>query len=251
MGRAQRTDVVRLAIIVPGDNLNHGEAFLENLVPAVKEERTAGEDPVLAEGHLGTKVGEEPGRDGSEVLLATEPVLVGVVTIGDGHSVAVLRGLVVAVAGPAHPVEGTVDLVRAGLAGVEVGHEEDVLAGGVAHAIDVEAVTGKGGGKDAVLDAELGGTVLVLLDLVADAVGVAGAPPVEVKGDEDIHVVAGGRVVGVAELLVRVAVDANVEGKGVDAGGLGATHIIVVVVGGRAVTHDANLNRKFQLLFDV
>lgn len=37
MGRLERADVVRLAIVVPCDNLNHGEALLENLIPAVED----------------------------------------------------------------------------------------------------------------------------------------------------------------------------------------------------------------------
>lgn len=39
---------MRLAVIVPGDNLDHGEALLEDLVPASEEKITRGEDPVLA-----------------------------------------------------------------------------------------------------------------------------------------------------------------------------------------------------------
>ena len=52
MGRAQGADVVRLAVVVPGDELDHGEALLEHLLPAVEDQGAAGEDPVLAEGNL-------------------------------------------------------------------------------------------------------------------------------------------------------------------------------------------------------
>jgi hypothetical protein len=39
---------VRLAVVVPGNHLDHGEALLEDLVPAVIDEGVGGEDPVLA-----------------------------------------------------------------------------------------------------------------------------------------------------------------------------------------------------------
>lgn len=240
----QGTNVVRLAVVVPGNNLNHGETLLEDGVPAIKEERTTREDPVLGEGDLRTEMGEEPRRDGSEVSLAAEPVLVLVVAVLDSDLVTARGSLVVAVVVPTEPVESTVDLVRAGLAGVEVGHEVDVVAGSRAHGVDVQTVTGKGRGESAAVDLELGGAVLVLSNLLADAVGVSGAPPVEVEGDEDLHAVALGRVVGVTELLVGVAVNTNVEGKGVDAGILGAAHIIVVVGGAGTITNNTNLHSQ-------
>lgn len=49
---AQRAHVVSLAVVVPGDNLNHGETLLEDLVPAVEDQGATREDPVLAEGNL-------------------------------------------------------------------------------------------------------------------------------------------------------------------------------------------------------
>ena len=49
MRRAQGADVVSLAVIVPSDELDHGEAFLEHLVPTIINQGAAWEDPVLAE----------------------------------------------------------------------------------------------------------------------------------------------------------------------------------------------------------
>lgn len=99
--RLERTDVVRLAIVVPSNNLNHGESLLEDLIPAVKDQGATGEDPVLAIRDLGTEVGEEPRRNRSHVLLVTEPVLIGIVSISDRDSVTVRGSLVVAVVVPA------------------------------------------------------------------------------------------------------------------------------------------------------
>ena len=240
----QGTNVVRLAIVVPGDNLNHGETLLKDGVPAIIQQRTAREDPVLGERHLGPEMGEEPRRHRSEVSLATEPVFVLVVAVLNGDLVTARGGLVVAVVVPTEPVESTVDLVRAGLARVEVGHEVDVVASSRAHSVDIQAVTGKRGGESAAVDLELGTAVLVLSNLLADAVGVAGAPPVEVEGDEDLHAVALGRLVGVTELLVGVAVNTNVKSKGVNAGILGAAHVIVVVGGAGTVTNNTNLHKS-------
>lgn len=69
----ERAEVVRLAVVVPGNKLDHGEALLKNLVPAVVEESTTGEDPVLAVGDLGAEMGREPRRNGGQVGLASEP----------------------------------------------------------------------------------------------------------------------------------------------------------------------------------
>jgi hypothetical protein len=49
------TDVVRLAVVVPGDYLDEAGAEGEDLVPAAEPEEVAGEDPCL-----GGIVGEEP-----------------------------------------------------------------------------------------------------------------------------------------------------------------------------------------------
>lgn len=96
MLRAKRSDVVRLAIIIPSDNLDHGKALLNDLVPTGEEQITRGKDPVLAR-----KVGREPGRDGSEISLSVEPALVAGIAFGNGDIDAVRGSSVVAVAVPA------------------------------------------------------------------------------------------------------------------------------------------------------
>lgn len=47
MLRLQWADVVRLAVVIPGNNLNHGEALLQDLLPSVIDQSTTWEDPVL------------------------------------------------------------------------------------------------------------------------------------------------------------------------------------------------------------
>ena len=56
-------DVVGLAVVIPGDNLDERRLEGKHLVPAVGDELFADEDPVL-----GVEVGGEPGRDSWMVL---------------------------------------------------------------------------------------------------------------------------------------------------------------------------------------
>jgi hypothetical protein len=86
---------VRLAVVVPSDNLDHGEALLEDLVPASEEQITRGEDPVLAR-----KVGVEPRGDRSEVGLSVEPALISSIVLSNSDVDAVRRSSVLAIAIP-------------------------------------------------------------------------------------------------------------------------------------------------------
>lgn len=92
---AERSNVVGLAVIVPSDNLDHGEALLNDLVPASEEKITRGEDPVLAR-----EVGVEPGRDRSEVGLSVKPALISSIVFSNSDVDAVRRSSVVAIAVP-------------------------------------------------------------------------------------------------------------------------------------------------------
>jgi hypothetical protein len=112
------------------------------------------------------------------------------------------------------------------------------------HGVDIEAVSGERRSKNTPVDEKLGGLVGVLGDLAADGARVPGAVPVEVERDEDLHPVVGRRLVGKVELLVRVAVDADVEGEGVDTCVLGPTHVIVILGGAGAFTNDTDLAKK-------
>lgn len=96
---------MRLAVVIPSDNLKHGESLLENLVPAIKDQRSTGEDPVLAVGDFGTEMRKEPRRHGCHVLLVTEPALVRVVSVCNGDGVAIGWSLVVAVVVPSLEIE--------------------------------------------------------------------------------------------------------------------------------------------------
>lgn len=169
-----------------------------------------------------------------DVTLASESAGVSIVALLDDKRLTGRRRLVVTVIGPGHPVQGTVDKTKVALTGVEVGGEENGTTGGVAHGINIESITGEGGGEDLAVDHELRWTTGVLGDLLADA-GAVGAVviPVEVEGDEDLHVVVGGGLVREVELLVGVRVDTDVQSEGVDADGLGALHVAIIV--GRAV----------------
>ena len=265
--------VVALTVIVPGDDFDHLEALAQHVLPAVVPQGAAREDPVLTVRYLWAEVGEEPGRDGGEVGLAGEPAAVGVVAVGDCDVLAGLGGLVVAVVVPGlwsvsaheylvfalssshnaqtyHPVQSPVDGGRRRLPGVEVGHKVHVAAGRIPQRIHVKAVTGKRRCKGTVVDVELCGPRRILGNLLADACRVAGAPPVEVKGDEHLHPGAISGVVGKVELLVRVSVDTNVKGKGVNARGLGSLHIIIIIGTGGAITTYPNLASRVRRVSD-
>lgn len=238
----QRADVVRLAVVVPGDDLDKGGLRVENVVPAVLPEQVGREDKVLAVADLDAVVGAEPGRHGGDVRLGgPQPLAVVHIALHDRDVAVGRRRLVVAVAVPAHPVEGAVDDVGVGrLVGAEVGGEEDVHGGGTLDGRDVEAVASKRRGKDLAVDLELGGIGAVVGNLLADLGGVIGGEPVEVEREEDLHVVVGGGLVGVGELLVGEVVGADVEGEGVDAQVFGQLHIRVVIGGTCPVRDDAN-----------
>ena len=53
---------MRLAVVVPGDNLHEAGAKVQDLVPAVVPEGIRGEDEVLAVRDLRSEMGEEPRR---------------------------------------------------------------------------------------------------------------------------------------------------------------------------------------------
>jgi hypothetical protein len=63
MGGAKRPNVVGFAIIIPGNNLDEARSHVQNLQPTVIPEQITRENPVLAVGDLGAKVGEEPWRN--------------------------------------------------------------------------------------------------------------------------------------------------------------------------------------------
>lgn len=240
---AEGSDVVRLAIVVPGDDLDHGKALLDDLLPSVEDERAAREDPVLAVGDLGTVVSREPGRDGSKVGLATEPVQIAAVSLSNRNVGARSRGLVVAVVIPGHPVESTVKSRGGRLAGVEVGNEVDVSTGSRTDGVGIEAIASKGGSKNTAIDLELSRLVGVLSNLLTNASSVARTPPVEVEGDEDLHAIVGGRLVSITKLLISVTVGTNVQSKSIDTGSLCTLHISIVVGRTCAIRNDTNLPR--------
>lgn len=127
---------------------------------------------------------------------------------------------------------------------MEIGNKEDIGSGSGPHGIDIQAVSRKGRGEDAAVDEELCGPVGVLGNLAADSRGISRAIPVEVERDEDFHIILGGRLVRVVELLVGIPIHADVEGKGINPCLLCPAHIIVVISRACAVTHYANLVQR-------
>ena len=58
--RAERSDVVRLAIVVPGNDFHEARTQLQDLVPAIVPEGIRRENEVLAVSDFGTEMGKEP-----------------------------------------------------------------------------------------------------------------------------------------------------------------------------------------------
>ena len=140
-----------------------------------------------------------------------------------------------------HPVETTVNGTDVPLARMKVGNKVDIEPSSGSHGVDIKTISGKGRGKWSIVDEKLRRQAGILLDLLANSCSIAGAPPVEVKRNEDLHTVTVGRVVCVAELLVGVPVNTDVEGKGIDTCSFGALHIIVIVARATSITDNANL----------
>lgn len=61
---------MRLAVVVPGDNLHEPRGKLQDRVPAIIPEGVCREDEVFAVGDLGSEMSEEPGRCGCMGLAA-------------------------------------------------------------------------------------------------------------------------------------------------------------------------------------
>lgn len=179
----------------------------------------------------------------SNISLVTESLGVGLITGLDSNVGAGSRGLVVAVVGPGHPVQQAIDTRQIGaLLRMEVGSKEQFHSGSCRpHGRHVKAVTGKRRDKGLVVDLELGWLDAVLGDFLTNLACLASVPPVEVKGDEHVHSVLVGRVVGISELLVGVRVNTDVQCKGVDSVFLGSLHVIIVVISAGAITGDTNL----------
>lgn len=90
---------------------------------------------------------------------------------------------------------------------------------------------------------KLGGLASVLSNLLAYAGAVGGLPIAKVEGYEDLHAIVGSRLISKAELSISVRVSANVQGKGVNAIGLGTLHISIIVAGAGTLSNNADLWR--------
>ena len=74
-------DVMRFTVVIPGDDFDHRKALVKHFVPAVVEQRAAGEDPVLAKRDLRAEMRKEPRRHRSEIRLAAKPVPIRIIAI--------------------------------------------------------------------------------------------------------------------------------------------------------------------------
>lgn len=238
----EAADVVRLAVVVPGDDFDEARLELQDLRPAVEPEEVSGEHPVLGVRHFGAKVCREPGGYRGEIWLSGEGVGVSVITILNSNIRSRLGGFVIAVAGPGHPVKGTVNITQVrSLLRMKVWRPKDVSPSRRTNSIRINTITREARSEDLAVDEQLSWLGAVLLDHLADLRALVGVVPVEVEADEDLHAVVGRGLVGVLELLVGVRVYADVERKGVDAGGFGILHVGVEVGGAASVADDANL----------
>lgn len=120
---------------------------------------------------------------------------------------------------------------------------EDGCPCGGADRVHIDSISSKARCEDLAVDIELRGRVGIgiLGDLLPDLSPLVGVVPVEVKRDKGLHAVVCGRLVGEAQLLVSVRVNADVEGKSVDAERFGPLHVRIVVCWAGTIGDDADL----------
>lgn len=133
--------------------------------------------------------------------------------------------------------------------GVEVGNEVDIRASTRADVINIDAIANEGRSKGSAIDLKLGRLASVLSNLLADSIAVGGAPVAEVEGNEDLHAIVGSRLISKAELSISVRVKANVQGKGIDAIGLGTLHISIILAGAGTLSNNTDLWRTLVYSF--
>jgi hypothetical protein len=194
---------MRLAIVVPCDNFHELRLELENLIPAIEPKEITWEHPVLAVGDFRPVIwtadeartrgiiseiltSREPRGDRSKVRLPTECAIVARVASLDRDVAVTVRSLVEAIVRPCHPVQSAVDEGEVALARVEVGHEENGPTGSWPQGRDVEAISGKRGGKHLTVDEELRRLRSILSNLLANLVSLTSVPPVKIERDEDL-----------------------------------------------------------------
>jgi hypothetical protein len=95
--------------------------------------------------------------------------------------------------------------------GMEIGRKVKFRAGGVSHSCDVQAIYRERRDEDLVIHHRLGWKCGIIHNPGLNVGRLRGGPPIEVKGDENLHAFVGGRLVGIAELLVGVWIHADVE----------------------------------------
>lgn len=121
---------------------------------------------------------------------------------------------------------------------------EDIHASTGPHGLDIQAVTSEGGDEDLVIDLELRWLTCIVCDQLADSGSVgAGVIPVEVEGDEYLHVVVSGRLKGVVELRLGVGIHTDVKSKGINTQIFGPLHVRIIISGAGAIRHNADLGR--------
>jgi hypothetical protein len=209
-------DVVRLAVVVPGDDLHILGRQFEHLLPAVEPEVVPAPGPVLVE-HRQVRV--EPRRDGHDVR---PPVQRSDVLL-------VQRGVhVVCAGGPSMPAHQAVDDGAAGC-GLDpergpVGDEEEVRLRIMPDVLPDVGVLAALEGRDerlVVVMLEVCAAGGVVVDEVDDLVDGPLGALAHVEGEEHLEVVPVGDGEGVIEdEVVVVQAVAEVQGEGVDVRGL-------------------------------
>lgn len=126
---------------------------------------------------------------------------------------------------------------------MEVRGPEDRCTCSSADGAHIDSISGKARCEDLAVDVELRGRIGIgiLGNFLPDLSPLVYVVPVEVERDKSFHAVVGGRLEGEAQLLVGVRVNADVEGKSVDAERFGPLHVRIVVCWTSAIRDDADL----------
>jgi hypothetical protein len=206
------------------------------------------------------EVSREPRGNRCNIWLPSKRFDIGSVTILNGNIVTRSWCFIVTIVWPGlrllatstqdleithQPIQRSINLGKVcSLLGMEVGCKEYWNTSGRPHGIDIKLITSERGSECFPINKKLCWEGSILCDLLSNLRSLRrGVPPVEVEGYEDFHAVVGSRLVGVAELLVGIWVNSNVESECINAEGFCPLHVIVEVLRTNSLAYYPNLQR--------
>jgi hypothetical protein len=144
------------------------------------------------------------------------------------------------------PIQRSINLGKiCSLLGMKVGCKEYRNTSGRPHGIDIKLITSERRSECFSINKKLCWKRSILCDLLTDLRSLRrGVPPVEVEGDENFHSIIGSGLIRIAELLVGIWVNSNVESECVNAQGLCPLHVIVEILRTNSLANYSNLQGR-------